>query len=84
MGLEHFYWFVDRKTGDALLEMTWSEFLQYHPWRRSAEKELLAFAIEPEPDRATAKRILAERSLRWTMKRAVPAYYLPNEGIHHV
>ncbi len=84
MGLEHFYWFVDRKVVDALLKMTWSEFLQYHPWRRNAVEELLTFVIEPEPDRATVERVLAEHSLRWTMKRAVPAYYFLNEIVHHV
>jgi hypothetical protein len=81
MGLEHFYWFVDRAVVDPLLETSWRSFLRKHPRRRADVERILAFALEPKPDPAAVADILARRTLRWTMKRATPAYFFLNELI---
>jgi hypothetical protein len=84
MGIENFYQFVDRAVVDPMLQMSWKAFLRKYPWRRDSLEELLAFAVEPEPDSGAVSYILAERSLRWTMKRSTPAYYFLNVLIYHV
>jgi hypothetical protein len=84
MGIEHFYQFIDRAVVDPVLMMSWADFLRKHPWRRDSLEELLDFAVEPQPDSDARSRILATRSLRWTMRRSTPAYYFLNTLIYHV
>jgi hypothetical protein len=84
MGIEHFYWFVDRAVVDPLLGLSWRGFLRKYPWRRHEVEELLAFALEPELEGSALADIVATRTLRWTMKRSTPSYYFLTEIIHHV
>jgi hypothetical protein len=84
MGIEHFYWFVDREVIDPVLEMTWKAFLRKYPWERDEVDYVLNFAVEGEPDSTAITHILDNHTLRWTMKRSSPAYWVLNEIVHHV
>lgn len=83
MGIEHFYWFIDREVIDPVLEMSWKAFLRKYPWKRDEIDPFLNFAVDGEPDTATISLIIQKRSLRWTMKRSSPAYWFLNELVHH-
>ena len=76
MGIEHFYWFIDREVVDPVLEMSWKAFLRKYPWDRDDVDEVLNFAVEGEPETAAITGILEKRSLRWTIKRSSSAYLL--------
>lgn len=84
MGIEHFYWFIDREVIDPVLEMSWKAFLSRYPWRRKVMEELLTFAVDPEPNSVEVSQILEKRSLRWTIQRSSPAYFLLSEIVDHV
>jgi len=84
MGIEHFYWFIDREVIDPVLEMRWKTFLRKYYWDRDCLNETLSFAVEPEPDASTISDILKKRSLRWTMKHSSPAYWFLNTVVYHV
>ena len=84
MGIEHFYWFIDRDVIDPVLEMSWKTFLRKHHWDRDCLNETLSFAVEPEPDASMISDILEKRSLQWTMKHSSPAYWFLNTVIEHV
>ena len=84
MGIEHFYWFIDREMVDPVLEMSWKAFLRKYPWDRDDVDEVLNFAVEGEPETAAITGILEKRSLRWTIKRSSSAYWLLNVIVHHV
>jgi hypothetical protein len=82
MAFEHFFWFVDRAIIDPLLDMSWRSYLRKYPRSRRELEQLLTFVVEPEPEPDAVADILARRTLRWTMKRATPAYYFLNDVIH--
>jgi hypothetical protein len=84
MGIEHFYWFIDREVIDPVLEMGWKAFLHKYPWERDEVDYVLNFAVEGEPDSTVITHILDNKTLRWTMKRSSPAYWFLNEVVHHV
>jgi len=84
MSIEHFYWFVDLSAVDPILQMSWETFLRNYPWRQQSLEKFLLFAVETEPNRVTINQILRGRTIRWTMRRATPAYYFLNEIVHHV
>lgn len=83
MGLEHFYRFFDREVIDPALEMPWKAFLRQCSWDRECLDNVLSVAVEPEPDEAMISHILENHTLRWTLLRSSPAYWLLYEIIHH-
>jgi hypothetical protein len=76
MGIHRYYQFLDRDKVDPLLAMTWRQLLRrYRGWEDEIE-ELIAFAVDPEPDAAQVRAIIERRTLRWTLQRSSPQYHL--------
>lgn len=76
MGYENFYQVIDRAVVDPLLALTWPEFLRRYKWRHGQRHDpaeyLEDFALDDEDDIENIPRILASRTLRWTMQRTAP------------
>jgi|GEM_PF-4415981 len=77
-----YYQFFDRAAAGELLAMPWKAILQRHPRSRRSIEELLAFALDNEPDDRAMERILATRTVRWTMKRSSPQYHFLAEVLY--
>ena len=89
MGIEHFYWFVDRAVADPVLQMSWKDYLRKYPWKGSRTsfstvEELLNFCLEPQPDADTVARVITECSLRWTLQHSVPSYFFLHNIVYNV
>jgi hypothetical protein len=84
MSYEHFYWFFDRKATDKVLRATWSAFLERHPWKEEALRQLLEFAVDPTPGPRAVRSILDTRTLAWTVAHSTPALFVVNEIVEHV
>ena len=74
MGIENYYWIIDRAVVDPLLALSWPEFHRRYRWKgrgsqwATAAEFLAEFALDPETDDLElVHRILATRTLRWTM-----------------
>lgn len=76
-----YYQFIDRDIVDPMLDMTWAEYLRAYGMQRSRAREVIAFCVEPMPDRSQITDILARRNLRWTMARSKPQYHFLAEAI---
>src|SRR5262249_33768828 len=73
MASEHFCHFLDRAAVDPFLALTWKQFDRKFGWGysewNSAADFLTQLALDPVPDDpAVVERILARRTLRWTLK----------------
>jgi hypothetical protein len=79
MGYTRYYTIFDRAAIDPVWDLPWSEFLQRYRPRRKAVVELLEFGLEPEPTRAQAEDILARRTLKWTIRRCSPQFFIMGE-----
>jgi hypothetical protein len=70
---------IDRAVVDPLLALTWPEFLRRHRWRHDQWNDpaefLDDFALDHDTDRDNIPRILASRTLRWTMQRSSPQLF---------
>jgi hypothetical protein len=80
MGIEHFYQIIDRAVVDPFLALTWPEFHKRYGWKgtcqwESAADYLMEFGLDEEADEEKVARILARRTLRWTMLRCSPQFY---------
>jgi hypothetical protein len=77
--LENYYAIFDRDVADSLLAMTWRQFLHKRPRALRRIKELIDFAVEPQPDDSEIRSILANRTIRWTMHHSSPQYHFLGE-----
>ncbi len=84
MGMDHFYCFIDRAVVDPVLQMSWREILSTHAWSKHSAAELVALAMEPEPDPSLVEYVLAHKTLRWTMKRSTPSYFFLNQVVSYL
>jgi hypothetical protein len=89
VGIENYYWIIDRAVVDPLLALSWPEFHRRYRWKgrrtqwRTAAEFLSEFALDPESDDLDPEsddlelvhRILATRTLRWTMLRCSDLQY---------
>jgi hypothetical protein len=89
MGLEHFYQLIDREAVDPFLALSWREFHRQCRWKDfsqwgCAAEFLTEFALDGEfQDPKMVQRILASRTLRWTMLRSSPQYFFLYEMVLH-
>jgi hypothetical protein len=87
MGMEHYYQFFDREVVDPFLALTWRAFDKKHGWSdacqwSSAAQFLSEYALEPPPaDHRIVERILASRTLRWTLCHSSAQYLCFSEGL---
>jgi hypothetical protein len=89
VGIENYYWIIDRAVVDPLLALSWPEFHRRYRWKgrrtqwRTAAEFLSEFDLDPESDDLDPEsddlelvhRILATRTLRWTMLRCSDLQY---------
>jgi hypothetical protein len=110
VGIENYYWIIDRAVVDPLLALSWPEFHRRYRWKgrrtqwRTAAEFLSEFDLDPESadldpesadldpesddldpesddldpesdDLELVHRILATRTLRWTMLRCSDLQY---------
>jgi hypothetical protein len=87
MGFEHYYQFIDRAVVDPLVALTWRQFHKKYGWTGGSQwsnaAEFLAdFALDPPPeDVQIVERILATRTLRWTLRHSSSQYFCLIEGM---
>jgi hypothetical protein len=79
MGYIRYYTVFDRAAIDPVWALPWSEFLRRYQPRRKAVIELLEWGLEPEPTRAQVGDILARRTLKWTIPRCSPQFFVMGE-----
>lgn len=88
MASEHYCHFLDRAVVDPFLALTWKQFDHkfgwgYSEWSSPADF-LMQLALDPVPDDPkVVERILARRTLRWTLKHSSPQFFCLMELISH-
>jgi hypothetical protein len=65
---EHHYWFFDKAVVDPLLRKSWKKFLRTRSWTPERAAEFVKVWLFPEPSTSATKRILASKTLLWTIK----------------
>ena len=83
MGIEHYYWVIDRTVIDPFLALSWREFHKKLGWDstsqwKSAAEFFLEFEMPPETDPKTVERILATRTVGWSMRHSAQPYWFLN------
>jgi hypothetical protein len=85
--MDDYYYFFDRSAVDSLWKMSWKEFLRLHgnsDWAKYPEigsadgslRGLIAFALDPEPSAAEVEDIIHRRTVRGTIERSSPQFYV--------
>jgi hypothetical protein len=93
--MDDYYYFFDRSAVDSLWKMSWQEFLRLHgdsDWAKypkigSADdslRGLIAFALDPEPSAAEVEDIIHRRTVRGTIERSSPQFYVMEEIVRHI
>lgn len=95
--MEHCYEFFDRAAVDCLWHLPWTTILRRHrsDWFHSREREpgvyggtslreLLAFAVDPEPSDREIDRILARLTVSETIRRCGSQFWTMDELIHRL
>lgn len=97
--VEHVYDFFDRSVVDPLWGLSWASVLEQHHsrWFHSKKmerggyfetslRELIAFAVDPEPSDREIEDILSRMTVRQTIRRSNPQFWvmnvLTNELVH--
>ncbi len=80
MGIEHYYWVIDRTVIDPFLALSWREFHKKLGWDstsqwKSAAEFFLEFEMPVETDPKTVERILATRTVGWSMRHSSQPYW---------
>lgn len=92
--MEFVYQFSDRGGIDPLWKLTWKEYLLRWGrtrWARAKMTEngddslrsMIAFFIDPAPTAEEVDRILAEETIRWTVRRSSPQFRSISELIYN-
>ena len=93
--MDTYYYFFDRSAVDPLWNLSWQDFLRLHGKSRWAKgpdvgdgaaslRGLIAFAVEPHPSAIAIEEIIRRRSVRWTIQRSSPQFYMIEEIVYHV
>jgi hypothetical protein len=93
--MDNYYYFFDRSAADPLWKLSWPDFLRLHGKSRWAKgpdggdgsaslRGLIAFAVDPEPSAIEIEDIIRRRTLRWTIQRSSPQFYLMEEIVNNV
>ena len=80
MGWTHFYWVVDRTVIDPFLALSWRDFDKKYGWDKTSQWEsaaefFLEFEMPEGTDSKEVDRILASRTLRWSMRQSSQPYW---------
>jgi len=93
--MDDYYCFFDRSAIDPLWNLSWQNFLRLHGRSRWAKgpdlkngndslRGLIAFTVEPEPSAGEIEEIISRRTLRWTIQRSSPQFFVMGEIIYNV
>lgn len=93
--MDDYYYFFDRSAVDPVWKMTWQEFLRLHGKSRWAKgpdtgdgngslRGLIAFALDPEPSAAEVEDIIRRRTIRGTIERSSPQFYVMEEIVNNI
>jgi hypothetical protein len=93
--MENYYYFFDRSAVDYVWNLSWREFLRLHGTSRWAKgpdtgdgsaslRGLIAFSVGPDPAAPEVEDIIRRRTLRWTIQRSSPQFYMMEEIVYHV
>jgi hypothetical protein len=88
--MDDYYFFFDRLAVDSLWNLSWQKFLRLHgksQWAKDPDtgsandslRGLIAFSVEPKPSAAEVEDIVRQRTLRWTIRRSSPQFYMMEE-----
>jgi hypothetical protein len=80
---------------DSLWGLSWHQFLRLYGtsrWARGPHTDngsdslrgLIAFSVDPEPSKAEVEEIIRCRTLRWTIQRSSPQYFVIAEIVYNV
>jgi hypothetical protein len=88
MGMDHYYGFIDRAVVDPLWSLKWKTVVRRYPnkwvnsmvvdpdaYNEASLRELLTFAIDPQPSLPQIERILEKDTLKDTLRRCHPQYW---------
>jgi hypothetical protein len=79
MGMSNQFTFFDRIDADRLWKMSWKNFLALAPSMTENVEELISFGFDPSPTEPRMRDILAKRTLRWTISRCTPQFFIMDE-----
>lgn len=95
--MDHYYEFFDRAFFDSVWALSWCDFQRKHRSRWAMDRnyepgvysgrslrELICFSMEPEPSPELLEDVLARRTIRWTVRRSSPQFFLMSEIMRHV
>jgi hypothetical protein len=93
--MDTYYCCFDRSAVDYLWKLSWQEFLGLHGTSRWAKgprtdngaaslRGLIAFAVDPEPSATEIEDIIRRRTLRWTIQRSSPQFYMMGEIVYNI
>jgi hypothetical protein len=93
--MDNYYSFFDRSAVDSLRSLSWQEFLRLYGtsrWAKGAYTDdgsaslrgLIAFSVDSGPSEAEVEEIIRHRTLRWTIQRSSPQYFVMGEIVYDV
>jgi hypothetical protein len=93
--MEHGYEFFDRYVFDPIWRLKWAEFQRKYPSKWALDPtyiegqdgetlaSVIAFAVTPDPSREEVERIIATRTIRWTVQHSALQLWLLSSIIVH-
>ena len=93
--MDDYYFFFDRSAVDSLWNLSWQKFLRLHgasQWARGPDtgsgndslRGLIAFSVKTKPSTTEVEEIVCCRTLRWTIQRSSPQFYMMEEIMSNV